>query len=69
MQVAQGGACWSVVYRCVNKKIDEKGYFFQAGQCAAPSSFWVGKMIFFVGKGYVFIQIIQKVAEVREYAF
>ena len=33
---------------------DEKGYFFRAGQCAALSSFRLGKMLFFVGKGYVF---------------
>ena len=39
------------------QKNDEKGYFFQAGQC------------YFVGKGYVFLQISEKVAEVREYAF
>ena len=25
-----GGACMSVMYRCVNKK-DEKGYFFELG--------------------------------------
>ena len=37
----------SVVYRCVNKKNDEKGYFFRAGQCAALSSFRVGKMLFY----------------------
>ena len=42
---APGGGCWSVVYRCVNKN-DEKGYFFRAGQCAALSSFRVGKMLF-----------------------
>ena len=28
------------------QKNDEKGYFFQARQCAALSSFWVGKMLF-----------------------
>ena len=27
------------------KKNDEKGYFFRAGQCAALSSFRVGKML------------------------
>ena len=44
---ARGGACMSVVYRrCVNKKNDEKGYFFRAGQCAVLSSFRVGKMLF-----------------------
>ena len=26
------------------KKNDEKGYFFKAGQCAAMSSFRIGKM-------------------------
>ena len=36
----------SVVYRYVNKINDEKGYFFGAGQCAALSSFRVGKMLF-----------------------
>ena len=40
------GACMSVVYRCVNKKNNEKGYCFRAGQCAALSSFRVGKMLF-----------------------
>ena len=30
-----------------------KGTFFRAGQCAALPSFRVGKMLFFVGKGYV----------------
>ena len=59
----------SVVYRCVNKKkSDEKGYFFRAGQCAALSSFRVGKNAIFVEKG-MFFTILQKVAEVREYAF
>ena len=28
------------------QKNDEKGYFFGAGQCAALSSFRVGKMLF-----------------------
>ena len=39
-----------------NKKNDEKGYFFLAGQCAALSSFTVGKMLFLCGnwKGYIF---------------
>ena len=36
------------------QKNDEKGYFFQAGQCAALSSFRVGKNAIFVEKGYVF---------------
>ena len=31
-----------------------KGTFFRAGQCAALSSFRVGKKLFFIGKGYVF---------------
>ena len=57
------GACWSVVYRCMNKKIDAKGYFYRAGQCAALSSFRVGKKAIFVGKGYVFLQFLLKVAE------
>ena len=28
------------------QKNNEKGYFFRAGQCAALSSFRVGKMLF-----------------------
>ena len=32
---------------------DEKGYFFRAGQCAALSSFRVGKNATFVGNVYV----------------
>ena len=43
----------SVVYRCVNKNNDEKGYFFRAGQCAALSSFRVGKC-YFCRKGVFF---------------
>ena len=31
---------------------DEKGYFFRTGQCAALSSFRIGKNAVFVGKGY-----------------
>ena len=31
------------------KKNDEKGYFFRAGQCAALSSFRVGKCYFSLG--------------------
>ena len=47
-----------------------KGTFFRAGQCAALSSFRVGKNAISVEKGYVFHNsILQKVAEVREYAF
>ena len=57
----------SVVYRCVNKKTMRKGTFFRAGQCAALSSFRVGKMLFLQEKG-MFFTILQKVAEVREYA-
>ena len=38
-----GGACLSVLYRCVNKKkkTDEKVYFYKAGKCAVLSSFRV----------------------------
>ena len=36
------------------KKNDEKGYFFRAGQCAALSSFRVGKMLFLKEKVCVF---------------
>ena len=58
----------SVVYRCVNKKNMRKRTFFRAGQCAALSSFRGRKNAIFVEKG-MFFTILQKVAEVREYAF
>ena len=35
------------------QKNDEKGYFFRAGQCAALSSFRVGKKATSVGNEYV----------------
>ena len=38
-----------------DQKNDEKGYFFQEGQCAALTSFRVGKMSFLWKKG-VFLQ-------------
>ena len=42
-----GGACVSVVYRCVNKKKTmRKGTIFRPGQCAVLSSFRVGKCYF-----------------------
>ena len=50
----KGGACWSVLYQCVNKKPMRKGTFFQAGQCAVLSSFRVGICYFLLKKGYVF---------------
>ena len=52
------GACWSVVYRCLNKNHGKK-YFFQAGQCAALSSFRAGKSLF-AGKGYVNFHMFSK---------
>ena len=57
------GACWSVVYRCVNKKKTmRKGAFFRAGQCAALSSFRVGKMLFCRKRVcfYKFCKMLQK---------
>ena len=55
----------SVVYRCV-KKNDEKGYFFSS--CAVCSTVIIKgrKNAIFIGKGYIFYNILQKVAEVRE---
>ena len=52
------GCAWmSVVYRCVNKKQTmRKGTFFRAGQCAALSSFRVGKC-YFIGKGYILYNV------------
>ena len=44
-----------VMMREKEKKNDEKGYFFRAGQCAALSSFRIGKMFFFVGIGFFFL--------------
>ena len=41
------------MHRCVNKN-NLKGYFFRAGQCAALSSFRVGKMLFLYEKGIFF---------------
>ena len=37
-----------------DQKNDEKGYFFQEGQCAALTSFRVGKMSFLWKKGMFF---------------
>ena len=48
------------------KKNDEKGYFFRAGQCAALSSFRVGKMLFFIGKGYVFYNFTKGCQSIKE---
>ena len=47
------------------QKNDEKGYFYRAGQCAALSSFRVGKMLFFVGKGYVFYKFYKRLLNKR----
>ena len=38
-------AYWPTWYRCLNEK-EEKGYFFQAGQCTALASFRIRKMAF-----------------------
>ena len=53
----EGSACWSVVYRCVDKKTMRKGTFFRAGQCPALSSFRVGKMLFLQEKGMFFYKV------------
>ena len=47
------------------KKTMRKGTFFQAGQCAALSSFRVGKMLFFLGKGYVFYKFFKRLQNKR----
>ena len=57
----------SCVPMCEQKN-DDKGYFFLAGQCAVLSSFRVGKCYFY-RKRVCFFTILQKVGEVREYAF
>ena len=45
-----------------DQKNDEKGYFFQEGQCAALTSFRVGKMSFLWKKG-MFFTILLKLCE------
>ena len=65
-----GGRFGSVVYRCVNKKKDEKGYFFRAGQCAVLSSllflYEKDMFVFFTsllnrcGKGYLVVTELRK---------
>ena len=65
------GLLVSCVHRCVNKKTTRKGTFFEL-DCAQRChhfilSFRVGKMLFLKEKG-IFFTILQKVAEVREYA-
>ena len=62
-----GALTWSVVYRCVNKKMMRKGTFFELGQCAALSSFRVGTMLFLGEKRVCFHKLNTKVAEIREY--
>ena len=50
------------------QKNDEKGYFFQAGQCAVLSSFRVGKMLFLWKKGIIFTSLrkyCEKGAEIK----
>ena len=48
-----GGACWSVVYRCVTKKTIRKGTFYELGSAQRCHHLGLEKC-FFVGKGYVF---------------
>ena len=43
---ARGGRLLVSCVPMCEQKNDEKGYFFRAGQCAALSSFRVGKMLF-----------------------
>ena len=62
------GGC--LLVSCVpmrEQKNDEKG-FFRVGQCAALSSFRVGKMLF-CRKRVCVLQILQKGCRIREYAF
>ena len=59
----------SVVYRCVNKKNDEKWVLFSSWAVRSAVIIWGRKNAIFVEKGYVFFTILQKYAEVREYTF
>ena len=43
-----------------DQKNDEKGYFFQEGQCAAQTSFRVGKMLFLWKKGMFFTILLKR---------
>ena len=54
------GTPWSAVYRCVIKKTMRKGTFFQEGQCAALTSFRVGKMSFLWKKGMFFTILLKR---------
>ena len=54
----KGGTPWSAVFE--QKKNDEKGYFFQEGQCAALCIVWGRKNADFVEKGYVFLTSLLK---------
>ena len=50
----------------MNKKTMRKGTFFQAGQCAALSSFRVGKMLFLQEKGiHVFYKFYKRLENKR----
>ena len=52
-----GGACMSVVYRCVNNKTMRKGTFFELGsaqRCHHLRYFRVGKCYFCRKKGMFF---------------
>ena len=44
---------------------DEKGYFFRSGQCAAVSSFRVGKDPVLVEKGSVFFEFYRRLQNKR----
>ena len=55
-----GDACGSVVYRCVNKKNDEKGYFFFELGSAQRCHHLGYEKCYFVGKGYVFFTSLLK---------
>ena len=61
---------WRLHVSCVpmreqNKKTMRE-VLFRAGQCAALSSFRVGKCYFYRKRVWFFFTILQKVAEVRE---
>ena len=43
------------------QKNDEKGYFFQAVQCAAPASLRLGKLLFLQERGMLFTNLLNAV--------
>ena len=58
MERFQVGQVWhGISAALMNALAMKKGTFFQDGQCAALLLFRIGKMLFFVGKGYVFFRI------------